>query len=197
MKTGVSLKKRLATEEYSSGSEDVHQEGWEELLRGFTFHPWRCDFSPLDEDPPLLDYVMLESALGHLDIRVRNLTPDDVQQDIPMPPGTIMGGLCTGPHEVAVAIPSYSMLAHEGAHALDHRLPGYEWGGLAECVAISVEHLLCFDRVEGWQPDVMYGRHWGVNQRMIKDNKNRIECVYRLIAANLCRARNVLGGIIA
>jgi hypothetical protein len=148
------------------------------------------DWDPVEEDPAHEHYLALSRGLNELGITIRPLSPEEAAvRNFAMPESFTVGGLCLDSHEVALALPSFSILAHEGAHALDRQLSSYRAGQRTECIAISVEHLLCYDLIEDWEPDIKYARSWKITSRTIERNKDRIEHIYVKMTESIEAAR--------
>lgn len=123
-------------------------------------------------------------------ITVRDMTEDEAARESRASSGRAFqaAGFFKAPRTIALRYNSFSVLAHEMAHALDHQLG---WQGQRsedkEMVAIAVEYLLCVE-VYGFAraaANISYALDWLADLQTLQRNRERIELIYEELQQGL------------
>lgn len=132
----------------------------------------------------------LVSLADDYGITVRTMNEEEVKREHRASSGRSFqaAGFFKAPRTIALRYESFSILAHEMAHALDYQLGWQDQRAEdKEMVAIAVEYLLCVE-VYGFAraaANISYALDWLADLQTLQRNRERIELIYEELQRGL------------
>jgi len=130
-------------------------------------------------------YEALHAVAEGFGCRVLMMTQEEIEREFKDAQGNSFNasGFFQAPRTIKLRAPSFAVLAHELAHALDHQLGGQSHLAL-ETVAVAVEHLLVVDlygNARSCATGIAYARRNFGTPATLEASRERIEVIYELI----------------
>lgn len=135
------------------------------------------------------DYQRLLMVAAHFGLKVRSMNETECERLHKDASGREFqaSGLFIAPRTIALRFPSYEVLLHELAHALDYQLGWRASSTEKEAIAVSVEYLVSVCQLGAAypRPHLAYALHWGVTPESLERNAEQIHVIRDLILETL------------